>query len=94
MGNRIFLHYLIGFLAIRGVVEFSRINPMVFGPFSVSHMMSLAGIVFALYLMNYLKKNNPTREVSHVEKRDIVNISIVVTTLMVVSLVVYYFVQG
>jgi len=92
--GQVFIHYLIGFLVIRGVVEFSRINPMVFGPFSVSHVMSLLGIIFGVLLASYLKKNNQPIPSTSIEKIDVIKTALSVVVLMIISLVIYYFVQG
>ncbi|MDC3418139.1 prolipoprotein diacylglyceryl transferase [Aquibacillus salsiterrae] len=92
--GQVFIHYLIGFLAIRGIVEFARINPMVIGPFSVSHVMSIIGIAFAIILMNYRKKAGSITKTQPVSKQDIVKTTIIVLTLIIVSLLLYYGVQG
>lgn len=46
--GQLFLMYVIGFATIRGVVEFFRSNPVLFGPFTVAHAASLAFILAAL----------------------------------------------
>lgn len=95
--GQIFLHYLIGFLTIRGIVEFTRINPMVFGPFSVSHLMSGLGIAFALVLIWHRKKSTqeqPLDQHGKVDKTNAVQTILATLALTVVSLVIYYLVQG
>jgi len=92
--GQVFLHYLIGYLAIRGIVEFARINPMVVGPFSVSHVMSLVGIIFAIFLMKYRKRNGKIDKVNPISKNEFIKTGIYVISLMIISLLVYYGVQG
>ncbi|MBD8067781.1 prolipoprotein diacylglyceryl transferase [Bacillus sp. PS06] len=91
--GQIFIHYLIGFLIIRAIVEFSRLNPMVFGPFSVSHIMSLIGIIFAIILMIVRKKDKSTPKGNVIKKNDFMKTALVVIGLMILSLVIYYLVQ-
>ncbi|MCM3164105.1 MULTISPECIES: prolipoprotein diacylglyceryl transferase [Bacillaceae] len=92
--GQVFLHYLIGYLAIRAIVEFARINPMVVGPFSVSHVMSLVGIIFAIFLMRYCKRNGTIDKVNPISKNEFAKTGIYVISLMIISLLVYYGVQG
>lgn len=92
--GQVFLHYLIGYLAIRGIVEFARINPMVVGPFSVSHVMSLVGIIFAIFLMKYRKRNGKIDKANPIPKNEFIKTGIYVILLMIMSLLVYYGVQG
>ncbi|WP_188453311.1 prolipoprotein diacylglyceryl transferase [Virgibacillus oceani] len=92
--GQVFLHYLIGYLAIRAIVEFARINPMVVGPFSVSHVMSLIGIVAAIFLIRYRKRSGSIDKVNSIVKRDYLKTGIFVLLLMVASLLLYYGVQG
>jgi len=52
--GQLFLSYVIGFATVRGVVEFFRANPVVYGPFTVAHVASAAFILVALVLWRYL----------------------------------------
>lgn len=45
--GQLFLQFMALYAAIRGIVEFVRYNPPVFGPFSVAHVVSLVFIVVA-----------------------------------------------
>ena len=92
--GQVFIHYLIGFMVIRGIVEFTRLNPMVFGPFSVSHVMSFVGIIIGLILIKYRKKSEPIAQGNTNKKSDYMKTAGCVFVLMVVSLVIYYLVQG
>lgn len=49
--GQIFFYYAIGFLLIRGFVEFFRTNPVVFGFLSVSHLLTILGLMAALAVM-------------------------------------------
>lgn len=54
--GQIFIWYIILFAINRGVVELFRINPIILGWFSVSHLLSLAFIAGALILLYFMKK--------------------------------------
>jgi phosphatidylglycerol---prolipoprotein diacylglyceryl transferase len=92
--GQIFIHYLIGYMIIRGIVEFSRINPLVFGIFSVSHIMSLVGIAIGIILIRYRKQNQPINKGNIIKKSDYFKTTLFVFLLMGVSLIIYYTVQG
>ncbi|WP_394237599.1 prolipoprotein diacylglyceryl transferase [Niallia oryzisoli] len=92
--GQVFIHYLIGFMVIRGIVEFTRLNPMVFGPFSVSHVMSLIGIIFGIILIQYRKKSDPIHNGKVIKISDYIKTALFILVMIAVSLVVYYFVQG
>ncbi|MBM4764625.1 prolipoprotein diacylglyceryl transferase [Bacillus sp. B15-48] len=92
--GQVFTHYLIGFMVIRGIVEFTRLNPVVFGPFSVSHVMSLIGIITGMILIKYLKQKEPIIKGNVVKKSDYIKTAIFVLILMIVSLIIYNLVQG
>ena len=92
--GQIFLHYLIGFMIIRGIVEFVRINPLVVGPFSVCHVMSIIGIIIALFFMKNRSKSEPIKSNITLSRNEYIKIGLSVIALMVVSLAIYYGVQG
>lgn len=92
--GQVFIHYLIGFMIIRGIVEFTRENPMVFGPFSVSHVMSLIGIIIGIILIKYRKKQGPIYQGNGIQKSDYIKTTLFVLAMIIVSLLIYYFVQG
>ncbi|MDW7674879.1 MAG: prolipoprotein diacylglyceryl transferase [Bacillota bacterium] len=92
--GQIFLHYLIGFMAIRGIVELFRINPMILGPFSVSHALSAIGIGIGIILMMILKKRLPIKPVGKIDKAEAIKIAISILVLAIVSLGIYYLVQA
>lgn len=92
--GQVFLHYLIGFMVIRGIVEFVRINPLVVGPFSVSHVMSIIGIIIALILMKNIRKSGQIKSNITLSRNEYNKTALSVIGLIVVSLVIYYGVQG
>lgn len=88
-----FVHYLIGFSVIRSIVELFRSNPEVFGFLSVSHLLSIAGIITGLILQQYLKKCYP-REVSKQDPSSAITTISFTILLITVSIGLYYFLQG
>lgn len=92
--GQVFLHYLIGYMAIRGIVEFVRINPIVVGPFSVSHVMSLIGIALGIVLIRYRKRSGSIDKIGAIQKSDYIKTGISVIGLIIFSLLIYYGVQG
>lgn len=92
--GQVFLHYLIGFMLIRAIVEFVRINPMVFGFFSVSHIMSLIGIIVGGILIVYRKNKGKEDTINNIQKMQNIKTSIIVFLLIIVSLTIYYLVQS
>lgn len=95
--GQVFLHFLIGFMSIRGTVEFFRLNPVVYGPFSVSHVMSLIGIIIGLILIKYRKQigsiTNPNNGV-RIQKTDYIKTTLSVLGLMIFSTIIYYWLHG
>lgn len=55
--GELFVSYIIGFSIIRGVVEFFRINPVIWGPFTISHLLSVVFIIVGLIIRSYLKRS-------------------------------------
>jgi phosphatidylglycerol---prolipoprotein diacylglyceryl transferase len=92
--GQVFFHYLIGFLTIRGIVEFFRENPLVFDFISVSHIMSLVGILIVFLLMNYQKKRTKVITPPSIERYDIAKVWFYVWALTIGSLILYYLLQG
>lgn len=58
--GRLFVEYLFLFSLARGIVEFFRTNPMVWGPFSIAHVASLALAVAAVAIHLRLRQNATT----------------------------------
>ena len=86
--------YLIAFPIIRGIVEFFRINPTVWGPFSISHLLSVVLMIPGLILLKYVRRK-PIPESDKVEG-EIASWKYVVSlcVLIIASMVIFYKVQG
>jgi phosphatidylglycerol:prolipoprotein diacylglycerol transferase len=92
--GQVFLHFLIGYMTIRGIVEFSRLNPMVYGPFSVSHIMSLIGITIGMILIRFLKqKNGSIHKGEPILKTEHTKTAIFVIGMIFISLILYYWLR-
>ncbi|GAW92643.1 prolipoprotein diacylglyceryl transferase [Calderihabitans maritimus] len=92
--GQVFLHYLIGYSLIRGIVEFTRTNPVVYGPFTVAHLMSAIGIVIGLILIWRRKQEAQPKASATSSTINLWGTSLTTLLLMVGSLLVYYGVQG
>ncbi|MCT8137724.1 prolipoprotein diacylglyceryl transferase [Anaerobacillus sp. CMMVII] len=92
--GQVFFHYLIGFLTIRGIVEFFRDNPLLYGLISVSHVMSLAGIFVVVILMIYRKKTTKVIVSPSVPRYEIAKVWFYIWVLTLVSIILYYLLQG
>ncbi|WP_409373528.1 prolipoprotein diacylglyceryl transferase family protein [Thermoanaerobacter thermocopriae] len=84
--------YLIFFSANRGIVEFFRTNPIVFGPFSIAHVLSAAIIVASLCAMYVLKKRSREEVKGNgvVSRGEAIEDGLIVTLLYIISLMIYY----
>lgn len=93
--GELFIIYLIAFPIIRGIVEFFRINPVVWGPFSISHILSLILIVIALIVYKVLLgRNRDIVEKLEVNEIKSSTLAVYLITLIAISIFVFYFVQG
>ncbi|ABR35111.1 prolipoprotein diacylglyceryl transferase [Clostridium beijerinckii] len=94
--GELFIIYLIAFAIIRGIVEFFRINPVIWGPFSISHLLSLALVSIGLAIYILLAKRNTESQRIYVEdnKLKVTTSIIILAALILVSIFVFYFVQG
>lgn len=93
--GELFVIYLIAFPIIRGIVEFFRINPVVWGPFSISHLLSLVLVVIGLVIYILLSKR--TKEDSNILTENKINLTTMIfylIALIAVSIFIFYFVQG
>ena len=93
--GELFVTYIIGFSIIRGTVEFFRINPVIWGPFTISHLLSLVFIIVGLIIRAYLKRSG----IHEIKKYDGITtpmyfkiISLIL--LITFSLIIFYMVQG
>ncbi|WP_278337356.1 MULTISPECIES: prolipoprotein diacylglyceryl transferase family protein [Clostridium] len=94
--GELFIIYLIAFAIIRGIVEFFRINPVIWGPFSISHLLSLALVIIGLAIYIFLSKRVAGNDRIYVEenKVNLTSSIIILIALVVISVFVFYFVQG
>lgn len=93
--GELFVIYLIAFPIIRGIVEFFRINPVVWGPFSISHLLSLVLVVIGL--VSYILLSKKTNEDCAIFKDTKISSATMIFYLIVliaVSIFIFYFVQG
>lgn len=93
--GELFVIYLIAFPIIRGIVEFFRINPVVWGPFSISHLLSL--ILVVIGLVSYILLSKKTNEDCAIFKDTKISSATMIFYLIVliaVSIFIFYFVQG
>lgn len=93
--GEIFAIYLISFPIIRGVVEFFRVNPIIWGPFSISHLLSLILIIIGIVVYKVLSKNSAEYNSDLVNNKVELSISMVYLIVLIgVSLFAFYYVQG
>ncbi len=93
--GELFVIYIIAFPIIRGIVEFFRINPVIWGPFSISHLLSLILIIIGLVIYKLIS-NKSTEEVNVLgeDKIKISTLLLYLCGLVLVSINIFYFVQG
>ncbi|PKM52221.1 MAG: prolipoprotein diacylglyceryl transferase [Firmicutes bacterium HGW-Firmicutes-7] len=97
--GQIFLWYIILFSINRGVVELFRNNPSVAGWFSISHLLSvlfIIGAIIVMYMARKKKQDTPTINIE--SKRTKIKgwllDGLITLTLMVASIIIFYFIQG
>lgn len=93
--GELFVIYLIAFSIIRGIVEFFRINPVIWGPFSISHLLSLGLVIIGLAVYKLISNKSVEKVDTFIE--DEVKGSTLLfylLTLILISSTIYYFVQG
>lgn len=96
--GQLFVWYIILFALNRGIVELFRINPSIWGWFSVSHLLSVVFIIFGIILMLLIKKGILGSQT--VESKDaaggttsaveIIRDILMVLGIIAVSLFIYY----
>jgi phosphatidylglycerol:prolipoprotein diacylglycerol transferase len=94
--GELFVIYLIAFALIRGIVEFFRINPIIWGPFSISHLLSFVLVIIGLLIYRFLSKGTIRNDNIYVEENRLkLTTSILyLIVLIAVSIFVFYSVQG
>lgn len=93
--GELFIIYLVSFALIRGIVEFFRINPVIWGPFSISHLLSLALIIIGL--VSYLLLSKRSKEDLNLisdNKISLITMLFYLIVLIGISIFIFYFVQG
>jgi phosphatidylglycerol:prolipoprotein diacylglycerol transferase len=94
--GELFIIYLIAFSIIRGIVEFFRINPIIWGPFSVSHLLSLVLVIIGLVIYILLSKRAEGKNDVYIEdnKLKLTTSILYLIALISISIFIFYFVQG
>lgn len=94
--GQLLVNYLIIFPIIRSIVELFRTNPTVFGMFSISHLLSIILIISGLILRSILIKEPLPLNVENpqVSRTQLINTILVTFVLTIVSLTIFYLVQG
>ncbi|MCE5220544.1 MAG: prolipoprotein diacylglyceryl transferase [Clostridium sp.] len=93
--GELFAIYLIAFAIIRGIVEFFRINPVVWGPFSISHLLSLGLIIIGLVIYISLSKRKiEDVNISTENEIKLITMMLYLIILIIISIFTFYFVQG
>ncbi|MGD9570075.1 MAG: prolipoprotein diacylglyceryl transferase [Sedimentibacter sp.] len=93
--GELFAIYLISFPIIRGIVEFFRINPIIWGPFSISHLLSFILMIIGIFVYKALSRKGA--EYNNILTKDNVKLStsiLYLLILIVVSAFVFYYIQG
>ncbi|MFW2488054.1 prolipoprotein diacylglyceryl transferase [Clostridium chromiireducens] len=93
--GELFVIYLIAFAIIRGIVEFFRINPVIWGPFSISHLLSLALVIIgvAIYML-MSKRGKEDANIITENKMNLTTMIFYLIALIAVSIFIFYFVQA
>lgn len=92
--GEIFGIYLISFPIIRGIVEFFRINPTVWGPFSISHLLSILLMIPGFIVLKYARRK-PISDEEKVKVRTSLWKQILITIFLIIgSIIIFYSVQG
>ncbi|WP_227767419.1 prolipoprotein diacylglyceryl transferase [Zhaonella formicivorans] len=91
--GQLFGEYLIGYSLARGIVEFFRINPVIYPPFSISHLLSLGGILLGILVILVSRKYKPS--LNNVENKSYWGTALLSTIILTtLSIIIYYTVQG
>lgn len=93
--GELFVIYIIAFAIIRGLVEFFRINPVIWGTFSISHLLSLVLIIIGLVTYKIISdKSTVEVENFNQDKIKLSTSMVYLIALIFVSAAIFYFVQG
>lgn len=93
--GELFSIYLISFPIIRGIVEFFRINPVIWGPFSISHLLSLIFVIIGIVIYKLLSNKYSDNKIEKFENKiKLINSIFYLLILIIISLIIFYYVQG
>jgi phosphatidylglycerol---prolipoprotein diacylglyceryl transferase len=92
--GELFAAYIIAFPVIRGIVEFFRINPMIWGSFSISHLLSLVLIFAGLFIYKYAVNKKQLTFTGEENSTPLIIKLICLIGLISLSLFVFYNVQA
>lgn len=94
--GELFVIYLIAFAIIRAIVEFFRINPVIWGPFSISHLLSLVLVIIGLVVYKILSRRAIIENRIYIEdnKLKLTTSILYLLALILLSTFIFYFVQG
>lgn len=93
--GELFVIYLIAFSIIRAIVEFFRLNPVIWGPFSISHLLSLGLVIIGLIIYKLISKSSMGNINSFMQNKVKLRTSVLhLFALIILSLFIFYFVQG
>lgn len=93
--GELFSIYLISFPIIRGIVEFFRINPVIWGPFSISHLLSLIFVIIGIIVYKLLSNKYSDNKIEKFENKfKLINSIFYLIILIIISLIIFYYVQG
>ena len=89
--GQLFVEYLFLFSMARGVVEFFRINPMVWGPFSIAHVASLLLVLTAVASHLWLSRLPAQSPAANFDRDWPIWLTGLVTAAMIVASIALYY---
>jgi phosphatidylglycerol:prolipoprotein diacylglycerol transferase len=93
--GELFSIYLISFPIVRGIVEFFRINPVIWGPFSISHLLSLIFVIIGIIVYKLLSNKHSDNKIENFDNKfKLINSIFYLIILIIISLIIFYYVQG
>lgn len=91
--GQLFIKYIVGFSINRAAVEFFRLNPIAFGPFTVAHVTSFVIIAAAVGISIVIKKRNLLNNAAHESARVTVFDYAMIILIGVAGMGIYYFIH-
>lgn len=92
--GQLLVNYLLIFPFIRSFVELFRDNPTVWGGLSISHLLSITIFISGILLRQYLLKSQVAIVVEKATSKDKIKVITIVLAVILVSMAIFYFVQG